>query len=155
MKRKYIKILNEYNSNNYHISPIDIYKDLEEYDTNSARLCPVCPGTGIENEYNCHSITNLAEILLRDKKYYKDLKFFYWDEKNWDTTIKQMKKDNMKFENEIVSEVYNDIKNGYTNGHSFIKYKKYYIDFYLYDLGVPNKYIQEFCKYFSKFINPA
>lgn len=154
MKRKYIKTLNEYNSNTEYISHMSIYKDLEEYETNDARVCQSCPEVGIENEYDCHSITDLAAGLLKNKEYYKDLEFFFWDEENWDDVTEQMKKDDISFENETVSRLYNDIKDGYTNGHSFLKYKDHYIDFYLYDLNVPDQYIQEFCGYFSKFITP-
>ncbi len=99
----------------------------------------------------CHDSVYNIEEKFKNKPYYKDLEFIFWDEDKIDNFIDYMRKNvdikRIDFKNKIVNNLIEDMISGYVNGHSFIKYKDYFIDPYLSFNKVPKNIIQNVDKF--------
>lgn len=131
----------------------DIYRMVDSNVLQECRSCDDCDDVGYDNPIECHCAILMLEDLLSEKEYYDELEFLFWDEDKWDEVIEQMTEDAMTFNCDQTNTLYEDIKNGYTNGHSFIQTSTgVFIDPHLYDMGCGHGDIQEFCGYFYKFL---
>ena len=114
-------------------------------------------GRDVSNYKICHDSVNKVKLKGKDLmmgrfKFYSFFKFFEWNELKWDDFIAYIKKDktHKKIKIRQFQELVEDIGDGSVNGHSFMKWKKYYIDPYFFSAGISFNDIQKIGKWFEK-----
>jgi len=105
----------------------------------------------VDGVMDCHCSIYELENMLEGEDYYDGLIFLYWDEDRYDMVREEMREESLNF-GKLTNELFRDILDGYVNGHSFMKYGNTYIDPHLYYKGVKDSEIQNFCRYFEKFL---
>ena len=91
------------------------------------------------------------ELMLGRYMFYKELQFFLWDERKWGAMIDYIKQDktHKRIKIQPFQFLVEDIGDGTVNGHSFIKYKKFYIDPYFDSARLSFNDIQKTGKWFE------
>jgi len=125
-------------------SLLEIYNSLSNFDRNvittllniSSKYCNNDSELGIQCHEGIQTIKNKLSEYGDKENWKRHLKFIEWDELKWKDIGELLLKDNKKFNNEVIDNMIEDISDGSMNGHSFIKYKNYYIDPYLWSMGV-------------------
>ena len=118
-------------------------------------------GRDTSNYKVCHEAVNLVKnkgqnLMVGKFAFYKQLKFFIWNELNWRPLENYIKQDKswqrikVKPFQELVSDIAGLDGMPSVNGHSFIKWNKFYIDPYLSSARVNFNDIQKTGKWFEK-----
>jgi len=125
---------------------LSIVKAIYEQIFNNCKHCKDPDGS-----YQCHSSVEFvkSDKSLKSYWWYKDIKFYEWNELKWKKIGDKLKQDSKKFSNKHIDNLIEDIADGSVNGHSFISFQGYFIDPYLKSLKVNENEIQKFDKYFS------
>jgi hypothetical protein len=84
-----------------------------------------------------------------DFKFYNELKFVMWRESKWDQFSKTVDNSYKRVGVKHFTELVEDIRDGTINGHSYIKWKGYYIDPHLSSAGVSFENIQKCGRWFD------
>lgn len=107
------------------------------------------PQCDIAGNIVCHLAVNMVKRNGKDLKvgrwaFYRELTFIQWNEKKWDDMSQLLEDDNSwkKIKIKPFQELMEDIMDGTVNGHSFMKYKKWYIDPFFHSAGLDFKQIQ-------------
>jgi hypothetical protein len=118
-------------------------------------------GRDTDNFKVCHEAVELVKnrgqnIMAGRFLFYKQLEFFVWNENNWQPLEKYIKQDKTwqrikvkPFQN-LVGDIAGLDGMPTVNGHSFLKWKKFYIDPYMDSAGVSFQNIQKIGKWFER-----